>query len=159
MIEFQSSYKFEWNGDFWIKELNLVPNDRDVENVVTNLKKKIEIQMITTPSSDKYYYRYKNGMKWQGFSSKEGYAPKINFGTLLNSIGWKKISQSRYEFYVDAPYAAALELGTPKMAPRPFFEKNVKIAFKRYIESVKNKFRNKKISKTSTKTYGEKYGF
>lgn len=156
---FKTAARFEWNGDTWIRELNLVGNDAAMKKVLEDLEKKIELQMATSPPSGNYYYRYKNGMKWQGFSSKPGFAPKINFGDLVKSIGYEKIAQSRYNFFVDAPYAAFLEFGTATILPRPFFVKNVRVAYNKYIESVKEKFRTKKISKTSSKTYGEKYGF
>lgn len=57
-----------------------------------------------------------------GSPSSPGQPPAIVTGRLDESIEVERISPSIWSVKSDAPYAAFLEFGTRKMAPRPFFK-------------------------------------
>jgi HK97 gp10 family phage protein len=52
--------------------------------------------------------------------SQPGEAPNYDTGLLANSIETREVAEFEVEVAAKAPYAAALELGTSKMAERPF---------------------------------------
>lgn len=53
--------------------------------------------------------------------SEPGEAPGVVTGALKNSIHMEKISEFSVAIVAGVDYAAHLEFGTEKMAPRPFF--------------------------------------
>lgn len=54
-------------------------------------------------------------------ASAPGEAPARDMGALSNSIRAKRSGKLQYMVFTNSDYAQALEFGTRKMAPRPFF--------------------------------------
>ena len=54
-------------------------------------------------------------------ASQPGYPPNVDTGTLRASMGVRRLKQLRYEIHDGVEYGIHLELGTERMAARPFF--------------------------------------
>lgn len=137
------SSNFEYFGDKWISQLNLNTLDKETEKfakkAVNNMKKSMDAQL----SQGSIYTRYKNGEKKTVIASLPGFPPNTNFGDLRDSIGYVKLSNSRYEIYSLSEYASYLEFGAPgnNLLPRPFFEPYIKKAFNQYIAELSLRFK------------------
>jgi len=70
-------------------------------------------------------------------ASAPGEAPATDTGNLGNSIGSRMIGKTEGEVTVTAEYAAALELGSPHIAPRPFFAPAVKAEWPGFLAAMK----------------------
>lgn len=68
--------------------------------------------------------------------SKPGEPPNRDTGTLDNNIETVQISPLKVEVSSNAPYSAALEFGTSKMAARPFMRPAVEKARPKVLELV-----------------------
>lgn len=53
-------------------------------------------------------------------ASQPGYPPNVDTGTLRASIGTRQIRSLAHEIYAGTEYAEPLELGSERMAARPF---------------------------------------
>ena len=53
-------------------------------------------------------------------ASQPGYPPNVDTGTLWASMGVRRLKQLRYEIHDGVDYGIHLELGTERMAARPF---------------------------------------
>lgn len=53
-------------------------------------------------------------------ASQPGYPPNIDMGALEASMGVRRLKQLRYEIHDGVEYGIHLELGTERMAARPF---------------------------------------
>lgn len=53
-------------------------------------------------------------------ASQPGYPPNIDTGALRGSMGLRKLGNMTYEIHDGVEYGVHLELGTEKMAARPF---------------------------------------
>ena len=70
------------------------------------------------PKSGRMYKVSRTGKQHQ--ASAPGQAPAIDTGNLVNSIRHQRVGQENARTYTNTEYAAHLEFGTAKMAPRPF---------------------------------------
>lgn len=62
----------------------------------------------------------KTSRRWKTRSSAPGEAPAVQTGQLQGSVKWVQSEPLYREIGANTPYAAALEFGTSKMAPRPY---------------------------------------
>jgi HK97 gp10 family phage protein len=69
---------------------------------------------------DTQYRKYKRGKRRYHWSSAPGHPPNNDRGRLSNSIQHKRVGPNEYEVSAGAKYAIPLEVGTRKMAARPF---------------------------------------
>ncbi len=132
------SSNFEYFGDKWVSELNLIPQDKEAEEYVkktVNMMKKSLGPPFMSAQKDKTYVRYKDGVPKEFIPSEPGFPPNTNWGDLKDSIGYTKLGQSKYEIYTDSEYAPFLEFGAPgsNLLPRPFFYKAVLIGWTKYM--------------------------
>lgn len=70
------------------------------------------------PKSGRIYKVSRTGKLHQ--ASAPGEAPAIDTGNLVNSIKHERAGEEGARTYTHTEYAAHLEFGTAKMAPRPF---------------------------------------
>lgn len=73
------------------------------------------------------------------YASRPGYPPNTDTGRLANSIKHRKIASAIWEVRADAIYALALEIGTRRVAARPFLVpalRNQVPPFRKAIEAI-----------------------
>lgn len=76
--------------------------------------------------------------------SRPGEPPNNDTGILAGNIETTEISPLRVEVSSNAPYAAALEFGTSKMAARPYMRPATQVKRERVLELVKLAIRRAK---------------
>jgi len=72
-------------------------------------------------------------------ASAPGEAPAVDTATLINSIGTKMLNRLLAVVYAAAEYALHLELGTTRIAPRPFMlpaAERVKESFRKAMRQI-----------------------
>jgi hypothetical protein len=72
----------------------------------------------------------------RGFSVMQDATP-VRTGALKNSQGWGLVSDTSAEMHADASYAAAVNNGTSRQSPQPYFERGVATALQRLQENLK----------------------
>lgn len=77
-------------------------------------------------------------------ASAPGQAPATDSGKLVGSIRYKKKSVSEHEVSINSEYALALEVGTSRMAARPFITPALQNAKKKLMKAIKAINRGKK---------------
>jgi len=77
-------------------------------------------------------------------ASAPGQAPATDSGKLVGSIRYKKKSASQHEVSINSEYALALEVGTSRMAARPFITPALQNAKKKLMKTIKAINRGKK---------------
>lgn len=134
---------FKWNGEKWISALNLRGENKIVEEAANNAVKKIKQDIDELTSSGRVYKLIvKNGRrKYNHTSSAEGKAPNNLFGDLRDGIMAVRLKNSKWQIQSNAEHSAWLEFGTPRSAPRPFFEDNVYREFMKYYQYVEMKYK------------------
>lgn len=84
--------------------------------------------------------RARNGRVTVGYkvrrASAPGEAPAIDTGNLVNSLETRKTGVGSAVVEAGAEYAAALEFGTRKMAPRPFLRPAADRAWAKFLEAL-----------------------
>lgn len=85
--------------------------------VSTEIVSDIKLSMGTSPPGEEY----KRGLKTH-IASQPGYPPNPDLGALVNSIRWKRERQGRYIIVDGVIYGAILELGSERVAARPFMK-------------------------------------
>lgn len=71
----------------------------------------------------------------RGFTVMEDATPVVS-GELLLSEGWGLRSDTEAEMYANAPYASAVNGGTSKQPPQPFFDRGVEAVNQRLKENL-----------------------
>lgn len=96
----------------------------------------VKMSMENSPPGNTTYRR---GNKTHTASSP-GNAPRVDMGTLVNSIKWENAGRLRYIVSDGVVYGVYLEFGTEKMAARPFMspmldelKKKIPIIFDNYL--------------------------
>jgi phage gpG-like protein len=78
-------------------------------------------------------------------ASAPGEAPAVDYGRLINSVQTTQVGSLTSEINTNVEYAASLEFGTRKIAPRPAwrpaFEKMTK-PFRQAVEQLFNRWRS-----------------
>jgi HK97 gp10 family phage protein len=77
-------------------------------------------------------------------ASAPGQAPATDSGKLVGSIRYKKKSATEHEVSINSEYALALEVGTSRMAARPFITPALQNAKKKLMKAIKAINRGKK---------------
>ena len=70
-------------------------------------------------------------------ASAPGEAPATDTGALVNSAYTKKVADADYETGFTVEYAAPLEFGTARMAPRPYLRPAVEAVRDAFIRAIK----------------------
>jgi HK97 gp10 family phage protein len=70
-------------------------------------------------------------------ASAPGQAPASDSGKLVGSIRYKKKSATEHEVSINSEYALALEVGTSRMAARPFITPALQKAKKKLMKAIK----------------------
>lgn len=70
-------------------------------------------------------------------ASAPGQAPASDSGKLVGSIRYKKKSATEHEVSINSEYALALEVGTSRMAARPFITPALQNAKKKLLKAIK----------------------
>lgn len=70
-------------------------------------------------------------------ASAPGEAPATDSGKLVGSIRYKKKSDTQHEVSINSEYALALEVGTSRMAARPFITPALQNAKKKLLKAIK----------------------
>ena len=91
---------------------------------------------LSGPRSGRLYQRGATGNIVHQ-ASAPGEAPATDIGNLANSIGARMLGQTEGEVTVGAEYAAVLELGGRRIAPRPFFAPAVKAEWPDFLSAMK----------------------
>jgi hypothetical protein len=70
-------------------------------------------------------------------ASAPGQAPASDSGKLVGSIRYEKKSNDKHEVSINSEYALALEVGTSRMAARPFITPALQNAKKKLMKAIK----------------------
>lgn len=89
--------------------------DRWLAQAMDEIRNDVVLSMNTSPSGRKY----KRGDK-EHTASVAGYPPNVDFGALIGSIKVNRIGRLRYKLEDGVRYGYWLEMGTSRIAPRPF---------------------------------------
>jgi len=87
-------------------------------------------------------YGAKSGITYQRgnnshTASAPGQAPASDSGKLVGSIRYEKKSKTEHEVSINSEYALALEVGTSRMAARPFIQPALQKAKKKLMKAIK----------------------
>lgn len=107
--------------------------DGIIENELEKTIKDIKKDMNTGKSGETHF-----GMKR---SSAPGESPAVQSGSLIKSLGFKKLQKNQFQIMAKDQKAYLLEFGTPKMAARPFFMKFVIKHFEKMVVRIQGLFR------------------
>lgn len=77
-------------------------------------------------------------------ASAPGEAPASDSGKLAGSIRYEKKSDTKHEVSINSEYALALEVGTSRMAARPFITPALQNAKKKLMKAIQAISRGKK---------------
>jgi HK97 gp10 family phage protein len=109
----------------------------DVFILLEKAAKEAETEMKTSiTSGPKSGVTYTRNNKFHT-ASAPGQAPANDSGELAGSIGYKKINDNLHEVKITADYALALEVGTSRMAARPFILPAVQNAKNKLMRALK----------------------
>lgn len=89
---------------------------------------------ITEGSKSGVIYRRNNK---EHRSSAPGQAPANDTGKLASGINYNKVSDREHEIKITTEYALALEVGTSRMAPRPFIMPAIQIAKRKLLKALR----------------------
>jgi hypothetical protein len=92
---------------------------------------------LSGPRSGRLYLKRDYRGKIVHKASAPGEPPATDTGNLANSIGSRMTGRTEGEVTVTAEYAAALELGSAHIAPRPFFAPAVKAEWPGFLAAMK----------------------
>jgi len=107
--------------------------DEVCENTALDIQARAQMAIMNPPKSGRIYRR--GNVAHQ--ASAPGEAPATDTGALVNSAYTKKLGDSDYETGFTAEYAAALEFGTAKMAPRPYLRPAVEAVRDAFVRAIK----------------------
>ena len=107
--------------------------DEVCENTALDIQARAQMAIMNPPKSGRIYRR--GNVVHQ--ASAPGEAPATDTGNLVNSAYTKKLGDSDYETGFTAEYAAALEFGTARMAPRPYLRPAVEAVRDAFIRAIK----------------------
>ena len=102
--------KFTDNSDKFLRRLDTA--EAIVKKFAFDVEGNAKVAIMSGPKSGRRYGKHT--------ASAPGQAPATDTGNLVNSIQAKKESRFVWSVGVGAKYGKALELGTRRMAPRPF---------------------------------------
>ena len=103
------------------------------ESTALDIQARAQMAIMNPPKSGRIYRR--GNVVHQ--ASAPGEAPATDTGNLVNSAYTKKLGDSDYETGFTAEYAAALEFGTARMAPRPYLRPAVEAVRDAFIRAIK----------------------
>ena len=103
------------------------------ESTALDIQARAQMAIMNPPQSGRIYRR--GNVAHQ--ASAPGEAPATDTGALVGSAYTKKLGDSDYETGFTAEYAAALEFGTAKMAPRPYLRPAVEAVRDAFIRAIK----------------------
>jgi len=109
--------------------------DRAVKTTIKRIEARAKAS-LGGPRSGREYRRGKGGTIIHK-ASAPGEAPATDTGNLANSIGSRMTGRAVGEVTVNAEYAAALELGSAHIAPRPFFAPAVKAEWPNFVAALR----------------------
>ena len=89
--------------------------DRWLRGVANEMLSDIVLSFNTSPAGRTY-----TRGETTHIASQPGYPPNIDKGALEASMGVRRLKQLRYEIHDGVEYGIHLELGTERMAARPF---------------------------------------
>lgn len=70
-------------------------------------------------------------------ASAPGQSPANDTGKLASGINYNKVSDNLHEIKITTPYALPLEVGTSKLAPRPFIMPAILSVKKKLLKALK----------------------
>lgn len=105
--------------------------------IVNRTIMRIEARMKVKMGEPKHGRSYRRGKTAKHQASAPGEAPAIDYGVLVNSIGTRMIGRTEGEVSVSAEYAAVLEFGGVRMAPRPFFAVSVEEEWRQFVAEMR----------------------
>jgi hypothetical protein len=98
--------------------------------------KRIEARAKVSLGEPKSGRLYRRGQGRWHQASAPGEAPATDYGVLANSIASRMIGPTEGEVTVSAEYAAVLELGGARMAPRPFLGPAVEAEWPAFVAAM-----------------------
>ena len=115
-------------GEQMAREIDVV-----CENTALDIQARAQMAIMNPPKGGRIYRR--GNVAHQ--ASAPGEAPATDTGALVNSAYTKKVADADYETGFTAEYAAALEFGTAKIAPRPYLRPAVEAVRDAFIRAIK----------------------
>ena len=103
------------------------------ENTALDIQARAQMAIMNPPKTGR---TYKHGnVVHQASASRE--APATDTGMLVNSAYTKRVGDADYETGFTAEYAASLEYGTVKIAPRPYLRPAVEAVRQRFMDAIR----------------------
>ncbi len=107
--------------------------DEVCENTALDIQARAQMAIMNPPKSGRIYRR--GNVAHQ--ASAPGEAPATDTGALVNSAYTKKLADADYETGFTVEYAAPLEFGTARMAPRPYLRPAVEAVRDQFVSAIR----------------------
>ena len=118
------------------------------KNIAEHLEDQVNVLLgkaateFETEMKQEIEYGAKTGITYQRgnkthTASAPGQAPASDSGKLVGSIRYLKKSATEHEVSINSEYALALEVGTSRMAARPFITPAVQNAKKKLMKAIR----------------------